>query len=117
MLNCVLIPTDQPAFFVLGLEIPAKDLLHFADVVQRTVPLIETVEVVVENREVFCVLAEMFDLLVDEEIIEFVHVLQEPQVVMQAGGLATVLHQLADLQEVAVVDRVHVHVLASGLLS
>ena len=57
----------------------------------------------------------MLVLAVDGEIIELVHVLQEPQVVMQSLRLLLVLHDLADVEELHV-NRMHVHVLPLVLL-
>jgi hypothetical protein len=56
----------------------------------------------------------MLELLVDGEIIKFIHVLQKPQIVMQSLSLG-IIHHLTDVQEFHV-DCVHVHVLSLILL-
>jgi hypothetical protein len=57
----------------------------------------------------------VLELLLDREVIEFIQILEEPEVVVQPLALLTLLHDLADVQELEV-DRVHVHVLALALL-
>jgi hypothetical protein len=57
----------------------------------------------------------MLELLVDGEIIKLVHVLEKPQVVVQALRLFGILHHLADVQKLHV-NSMHVHVLALALL-
>jgi len=58
----------------------------------------------------------MFDLFVDREVVKLIHILEEPQIVVQLSELLVVLHHFADV-EVLVVDLVHVHVLSFGFLN
>jgi hypothetical protein len=57
----------------------------------------------------------MFELAAEWKIVKFVHILQEPEVVMQTGGFLGVLHEFAEVEELHV-DGVHVHILAFVLL-
>jgi hypothetical protein len=57
----------------------------------------------------------MLELLVDGEVIKFVHILQEPKVIMESGGFFGVFHHFAHVQELHI-DYMHVHILALVLL-
>ena len=57
----------------------------------------------------------MLELLINWEIIEFVHILQEPQVVMETLGVFGVVHDFANVEELHV-DGMHVDILALVLL-
>lgn len=57
----------------------------------------------------------MLVLAVYGEIIELVHVLQEPKIIMQSLGLLLVLHDLANVEELHV-NRVHVYIFPLAFL-
>lgn len=57
----------------------------------------------------------MFELLVDWEIIELIHILQEPKIVMETLGVFGVVHDFANIEELHV-DGMHVNILAFVLL-
>lgn len=53
----------------------------------------------------------MFEFFIDGEIVKFIHVLQEPKIVMQASGFLGVFHYFAEVQKLQIND-MHVDVLA-----
>lgn len=57
----------------------------------------------------------MLELLLDGEVIKFVQILEEPEVVMESLALLILLHHLANVEEIKI-NCVHVHILAFVLL-
>lgn len=111
----ILIPTYKFALGVFLLKNRQKRLLEAFNVEQRPGPPHEASQIAVQVLKVVGVLGLMFVLAIDGEIIELVHVLQKPEVIMQSLRLFLVLHDLADVEELHV-NGMHVHVFSLVLL-
>lgn len=72
-------------------------------------------KVLVKGAQVSCVLALVFELFVDGEIIKFIHVLQKPQIIVKSGVLLRLFHHFAHVQELQVND-MHIDIFAFVLL-
>jgi hypothetical protein len=110
----VIVPPDDLPLRVSFLKGRPEGLLKLFEVEEGPGPADVLSEVLVEDVEVVGVLGLVLELLVDGEVVELVHILQEPQVVVQSLRLR-VVHHLADVQELQV-DRMHVYVLPLVLL-
>ena len=57
----------------------------------------------------------MLELLIDGKIIELVHILQKPQIVMESLGVLGIIHDLTNVEKLHVYG-MHVHILTLVLL-
>jgi hypothetical protein len=93
-----IIPTDSFPLCVSLLKGRKEGFLKLLLIKKRSRPPYIISQVLVNRIEVGCVLGLMLELLVDGEIIKFIHILQEPQIIVQTLGLG-IVHHLADVQE------------------
>lgn len=111
----IIVPANQLPLWVLLLENGQNRFLKYLQIEQGSRPSDEIRKIGVQIIEVVGVLGLMLELLIDGEIIELVHILQEPQIVVESLWVFGVVHDFANVEELHV-DGMHVDILALVLL-